>query len=106
MTGKEFKLLCESQELTEKCKPAIVEFLEKHREDSLIFDSVNNVRNWLTEIFPDLLDETEQDELEISAFIAGMMFVLCNSTSDTHIRWIYAVPPLEDDEEGDETDNE
>ena len=101
MTGREFKLLFESQELLEKSKSVIVDFLEAHREDKLIFESTNNVRIWVTDIFPEILDESEQDELTISAFVAGMMFCMSNATSDTHVRWIYALPPVEEGEEED-----
>ena len=106
MTGKEFKILIEAEKLQRKAEPILLEFLKKHLEDGLIFDNTWTVRSWLQEFYPEIMDETEHDEELISAFIAGMLTVLMNSTSDTHIRWIYTLPPAEDDEKGDETENE
>lgn len=106
MTGREFKLLIEAEKLQHKAEPLLLEFLKKHKEDGLIFENTSTVRNWLWEVYPDMMDETEHDEELILAFIAGMMFVMINSTSDTGIRWIYTLPPVKDEEEGDETENE
>ena len=106
MTGKEWKIQLEGERLQHKSEEMIADFLRRHQQDSLIFDNVRNTQCWLSEIFPDIMDESEQDELTISAFVAGMLWILVNAQGDIGLRWIYTVPSPEDEEEGDETDNE
>ena len=105
MTGREFKKLIEAEKLQRKAEPIILDFLEKHKEEGLIFENTRTVQNWLSEVYPDMLDETEQDEELISAFVAGMLFIMINATSDTGVRWIHVLPPIEEDE-GDESDHD
>lgn len=97
MTTREFKTLIEAEKLQRKAEPILIEFLKKHRGDGLIFENTRTVQDWLEDVYPEILDESEQDEELISAFIAGMMFIMINS-SDTGVRWLYSVPPIEDDE--------
>lgn len=106
MTGKEWKVQLEAAKLQEKAEQVIIDFLRKHQQDSLVFENVNNVRSWLSEIYPDIWDESEHDEEIISAFVAGMVWIMINATSDTKVRWIYAYEPPEDEEEGDGEDSE
>lgn len=106
MTGNEWKSQLEGSRLQHKSEKMIADFLQRHINDRMIFENVRNAQCWVSEIFPAIMDESEQDELTISAFVAGMLWILINAQGDIGLRWIYTVPPPEDEEEGDESDNE
>ena len=99
MTGKEFELLIEAEKLQRKAEPILLDFLKKHREERLIFENTRTVQDWLEDVYPEITDESEQDEELISAFVAGMMFIMINATSNTGVRWIHVLPPMENDSE-------
>ena len=103
MTGKELKLSVESQRLQRKAEKVIIDFLDRHLSSGLIFDDIKSTQCLLFDIYPRISqEESEADELLISAYIAGALHMLINSTSDTGIRWIYSIQPEdEEDETGD-----
>ena len=100
MTGKEWKYQLEGEKLQCKAEEIVRNFLNRNLDNGYIFESIKNCRNWIYDVYPDLLDETEHDEELISAFIAGMVCTLIN-TPGTGVRWIYTVQPDENEERTD-----
>lgn len=106
MTGKELKLSVESQRLQRKSEKVIIDFLDRHLSSGLIFDNIKSAQSLLFDIYPKISqEESEMDELLISAYIAGALHMLINSTSDTGIRWIYSVQPEDEEDKTDEETN-
>jgi len=92
LNGKVLKNRLEAEKIQFSIEDHIIWFLNTHLEKGYLHESTTNIRNWLNEIYPEIGDETEQDEELISAFVAGMVCTLIN-TPGTGIKFIWNVPP-------------
>ncbi len=100
MTGREWKRQQEIERTVKMANEFIVNFLDNNLDTPNIYNEIKSSRIALEDLYPALKDLDEQSEDQVSAFCAGMLFLIMYAT-EMGIKWLTLLPPVQDDTDGE-----
>lgn len=95
MTGREWKRIQEYNRIADMADDFIVKFLDVYLDTPILYDEIRLTRNKLIDMYNPLKDLDCNSENDITAFCAGMLFLIMHG-QDMGLRWISLAQGLQE----------